>query len=61
MKYFLVSIILTSALGCQTTHIHAISGQELMVVRKNIPFTPKADGWFVSNKVMKNVLKAKVD
>lgn len=63
MKKWLIITFLVLVLGCQapTVQIHAIRGEELEPLKKGQAFTAPCDGWFVSNRVMKKVMKSKVD
>lgn len=63
MKRIIIISLLLFIAGCQTptVQIHAIRGEELEPIKKEQTFTAPCDGWFVSNRVMKKVMRAKVE
>ena len=47
--------------GCaQTIHLHPISQQDIMHIDKGQTIEAPKDGWFMSDKYLKVVVKAKV-
>lgn len=46
--------------GCKTT-IHAVSGQDIVLMKAGKSHTPDRDGYFLSNEYLKRVAKTKID
>jgi hypothetical protein len=50
--------------GCSSSKaiiLHPIEQADIAVMKKDSPFTPKKDGYFLSKEYVKEVMKAKVD
>jgi hypothetical protein len=53
-------ILLTLLTGCNIVVLHPIRTIDIQEVEAGVAFTPKLDGYFFSDKYVKNVMKAKI-
>ena len=65
LQLLLLLIVLTVS-GCATWHttktvLHPIQETDIAVMKKDVPYTPKKDGYFLSELYLKEVVQAKVE
>lgn len=61
LRAVLTGFVALSLAGCATAVIHPINGKEFVVMKKDTPYTPDRNGYFVSQYYMKEIARVRVE
>lgn len=54
-------VLLTGLTGCSVVRLHPILQQDIVVMKKGTTYTADRDGYFLSEKYIKEVMDTKVE
>jgi len=54
-------LLSTTSIACKAIILHPIEKQDIVIMMKDVSYTPDRDGYFLSHLYMEEVLQAKVE